>query len=74
MPPQIKDRRYGQQREGLAFHAVYFPGRAVWNYSICNIGWLFEVNLTKDRLPPDAHLCGNCARIIAAMTDEEAKS
>ena len=28
-------------------------------------------NEIADRIPPTAHLCGNCARSIAARTDSE---
>ena len=56
-----------------AWHANR-PTRALWLVGACrrtNRGYE-DRTAEVDRIPPDGHLCGNCARIIAAQTDEEA--
>lgn len=54
------------------WHAAAYGDVQAYAMAFCN----FTPGRSKtvesaDRIPPSAHLCGNCARIIAARTDIE---
>lgn len=55
-----------------AWHALAPADPAVRPTGVC--GFVTKCGASVDggdRVPPDAHLCGNCARVIAAQTDVE---
>lgn len=67
----MSDRTYWHVPGARSWHAQNPAG--LWIYTafcgrFVNEGPIPE---TADRIPPTAHLCGNCARIIAAQTDIE---
>lgn len=64
---------YARSWHGLRDYEHVDPDRiTVYLRSICGRLVALADADTADRLPPTAHLCGNCARVIAARTDVEA--
>lgn len=70
-----EDRTYWHVPGARAWHARNPKAYRDVDGAICGYAWIPSFsNLqleTADRLPPTAHLCGNCARVIAARTDIE---
>lgn len=79
----ITDRQYWHHFGAKAWHS-YDPRQTVVRMTGPGMGTFLglcgrHVQITgegdgvdhADRIPPDAHLCGSCARIIAARTDIE---
>ena len=69
----MTDRVYWHVPGARSWHALV-PGTA--GRALCGLYRQAEApDFTPieraDRLPPSAHLCGNCARSIAARTDVE---
>ena len=68
----MTDRMYWHVPGARSWHA---DADGVQNISLCGRWPVTAPGVfadRADRIPPTAHLCGNCARIIAARTDIEA--
>ena len=63
------DRIYWRHWERKAWHALRLT-RSIDPVSICGRK-AHAAHELADRIPPEGHLCGNCARVIAAQTDVE---
>lgn len=68
------DRTYWHVSGARSWHADrqsdFTRTRIVW--SLCGLSYIARADTeTADRIPPTAHLCGNCSRVIAARTDIE---
>jgi hypothetical protein len=73
----VTDRAYWHVPGARSWHALQEWGTAMGQPYVkgfcgrrANAGRTDSLE-TVDRLPPDAHLCGSCARVIAARTDLE---
>ena len=66
----LMDRTYWRHwGANHAWHALRLT-RSLAPVSICGRK-AHSAHEIVDRIPPEGHLCGNCARIIAAQTDVE---